>query len=129
MFKRLSLAVLLTVLALPAGAVTVDLEGAIERAMEADPRISEREHLVDVARALLQEAVGSDDMFLDLNVFLAIAPEADGFYANGNNSCTGLPCTLANDGDEIRITQSALVLERVVGQFLFNKAAEGSSEQ
>jgi phospholipid/cholesterol/gamma-HCH transport system substrate-binding protein len=32
-------------------------------------------------------------------------------------------------GDEIRITQSALVLERVVGQFLFNKAAEGSSEQ
>ena len=32
-------------------------------------------------------------------------------------------------GDEIRITQSALVLERVVGQFLFNKAAEGSSGQ
>jgi len=31
-------------------------------------------------------------------------------------------------GDEIRITQSALVLEQVVGQFLFSKAAEGKSE-
>ena len=101
MFKRFSLAALLAVLALPAGAVTVDLEGAIERAMEADPRISEREHLVDVARALLQEAVGSDDMFLDLNVFLAGAPEAEGYYADGRNNCVSLPCTVANDGDEI----------------------------
>ncbi len=32
-------------------------------------------------------------------------------------------------GDEIRITQSALVLEQVVGQFLFSKAAEGPSEK
>ena len=101
MFKRFTAAALLAALAVPAGAVTVDLEGAVGHAMEADPRISEREHLVDVARALLQEATGSDDLFLDLNMFLAIAPEADGFYANGNNSCTGLPCTLANDGDEI----------------------------
>ncbi|MGC1951564.1 MAG: outer membrane lipid asymmetry maintenance protein MlaD [Gammaproteobacteria bacterium] len=29
-------------------------------------------------------------------------------------------------GDEIRLTQSALVLERLVGQFLFNKAGEAS---
>ena len=28
-------------------------------------------------------------------------------------------------GDEIQLTQSALVMEQVVGQFLFNKAAEG----
>ncbi len=28
-----------------------------------------------------------------------------------------------NDGDEIRLTQSAIVLERVLGQFLFSKAA------
>jgi phospholipid/cholesterol/gamma-HCH transport system substrate-binding protein len=32
-------------------------------------------------------------------------------------------------GDEIRITQSALVLEQVIGQFLFSKAAEGPSEK
>ena len=29
------------------------------------------------------------------------------------------------DGDEIEITQSALVLEQLIGQFLFNKAGEG----
>ena len=30
---------------------------------------------------------------------------------------------LLQDGDEIKLTQSAIVLERVLGQFLFNKAA------
>jgi phospholipid/cholesterol/gamma-HCH transport system substrate-binding protein len=29
------------------------------------------------------------------------------------------------DGDEIQLTQSALVMEQVVGKFLFSKAAEG----
>lgn len=29
------------------------------------------------------------------------------------------------DGDEIKLTQSALVLERLVGQFLFDRAREG----
>jgi phospholipid/cholesterol/gamma-HCH transport system substrate-binding protein len=30
-------------------------------------------------------------------------------------------------GDEIRLTQSALVLEQIIGQFLFSKAAEGTA--
>ncbi|MCP5153897.1 MAG: outer membrane lipid asymmetry maintenance protein MlaD [Ectothiorhodospiraceae bacterium] len=34
--------------------------------------------------------------------------------------------TSLKDGDEIKFTQSALVLEQVVGQFLFSKASEGS---
>jgi phospholipid/cholesterol/gamma-HCH transport system substrate-binding protein len=29
------------------------------------------------------------------------------------------------DGDRLRLTQSAVVLENLIGQFLFNKAAEG----
>lgn len=29
------------------------------------------------------------------------------------------------DGDRIRLTQSALVLEQIIGQFLFSKASEG----
>lgn len=32
------------------------------------------------------------------------------------------------DGDRIRLTQSALVLEQIIGQFLFGKAAEGPSQ-
>lgn len=31
------------------------------------------------------------------------------------------------EGDEIKITQSAVVLENLIGQFLFNKAQEGKS--
>ncbi|MDX1374815.1 MAG: outer membrane lipid asymmetry maintenance protein MlaD [Burkholderiales bacterium] len=30
-----------------------------------------------------------------------------------------------NDGDRMRLTQSAVVLENLIGQFLYNKAAEG----
>lgn len=33
------------------------------------------------------------------------------------------------DGSEIEMTQSALVLEKLVSKFLFNKAAEGGTEQ
>jgi phospholipid/cholesterol/gamma-HCH transport system substrate-binding protein len=33
---------------------------------------------------------------------------------------------MLTDGSEIEMTQSALVLEKLVGKFLFNKAAEGS---
>lgn len=33
------------------------------------------------------------------------------------------------NGDVLHLTQSALVLEQLIGQFLFNKAAEGGEEQ
>ena len=33
--------------------------------------------------------------------------------------------TMLKSGGEIKLTQSALILEQMVGQFLFNKAAEG----
>jgi phospholipid/cholesterol/gamma-HCH transport system substrate-binding protein len=32
------------------------------------------------------------------------------------------------DGDTLKLTQSALVLENLIGQFLFNKAAEGGKK-
>ncbi len=32
---------------------------------------------------------------------------------------------MLKDGDTIRLTQSAVVLEKLIGQFLFNKAGEG----
>ena len=32
------------------------------------------------------------------------------------------------DGDTIKLTQSAVVLEKLIGQFLYNKAAEGGSK-
>jgi phospholipid/cholesterol/gamma-HCH transport system substrate-binding protein len=36
---------------------------------------------------------------------------------------------LLADGDKIRLTQSAIVLEKVIGQFLYSKAAEAGSGQ
>jgi len=87
-------------LALPAAAVTLDLDGAIASALETDPRISERQHLVEAARALLQEAVGSDDLFLDLDSFLALAPGVDsGFFNTGNTCAPG--CRVNEDTDGI----------------------------
>ena len=82
MYKQILTALAAVALAAPASAVTLDLEEAVERALQTDPRISEREHLVDAARGLLQEALGSDDVFLDVNTFLAVAPGTDdGFFA------------------------------------------------
>ncbi len=34
---------------------------------------------------------------------------------------------LLEDGDRVRLTQSAIVLEKVIGQFLYGKAAEGGA--
>ena len=33
------------------------------------------------------------------------------------------------DGDKIVLTQSAMVLEKVIGQFLFNKASESGGDK
>ena len=37
--------------------------------------------------------------------------------------------TMLKDGDRMRLTQSAVVLENLISQFLFNKAAEGKDEK
>jgi phospholipid/cholesterol/gamma-HCH transport system substrate-binding protein len=34
-----------------------------------------------------------------------------------------------NEGDEIKLTQSAVVLEKLIGQFLYGKAAEGGAKK
>jgi phospholipid/cholesterol/gamma-HCH transport system substrate-binding protein len=36
--------------------------------------------------------------------------------------------TMLKNGDRLRLTQSAVVLENLISQFLFNKAAEGKDE-
>jgi phospholipid/cholesterol/gamma-HCH transport system substrate-binding protein len=36
---------------------------------------------------------------------------------------------LLKEGEEIKLTQSAVVLEKLIGQFLYGKAAEGGTKQ
>lgn len=83
---------------LPARALTVDLEQAVEMALEADPRIREQAALVRAAEALVQEAEGSDDLRWDVNAFLSLAPDVEGgFYDGGGERCTATPCAPRND--------------------------------
>jgi outer membrane protein TolC len=70
-------------------AQTVTLQQAIDMSLNADPRIQEREQLVEQARALLEEAQGNNGLRLNANLFVGLAPKVEGgFYQGGTNSGT-----------------------------------------
>ena len=79
-----------------AQAETLTLEQAINRALTADPRIEEREHLVAAARGLLQEVQGNGDFYVDANAFVGLAPQVSGsIFQNGG--CASAKCELRTD--------------------------------
>ncbi len=82
-----------------AGAQTVNLEQAVQMSLSADPRIKEREYLVEAARALLSEVKGNQGWRINANAFVGLAPAVDGgFYKGGRyNDPTGTP---RRDGDD-----------------------------
>jgi outer membrane protein TolC len=83
-------------------ALTVNLQQAVEMSLAADPRIKEREQVVQSARGLLDEAKANMGWRVNANAFLGLAPKVDGgFYQNGATSCTAFPCTPRSDGDHI----------------------------
>jgi phospholipid/cholesterol/gamma-HCH transport system substrate-binding protein len=41
---------------------------------------------------------------------------------------TGAETAMLKEGDSVTLTQSAVVLEKLIGQFLYSKAAEGGSK-
>ncbi|MFC1748357.1 TolC family protein [Pseudomonadota bacterium] len=77
-------------------AETIDLEQAIALAMDADPRIEERKHLVDAAHGLLSEVNGNGDWFVDANAFVGLAPQIDGNIFKGG-ACNNAQCELRDD--------------------------------
>ena len=60
--------------------LVLDLPQSIERAMDTDPRITEKEKLVDAARALLSEAQGADGWIFGVNSFIGMAPKLRGGF-------------------------------------------------
>ena len=79
-----------------AQAETINLDQAMKRALNHDPRIEEVNHLVDAARALVDEAQGHKGWSFDLNTFLGVAPSVDGgLFKNG--SCAAGDCKLRTD--------------------------------
>jgi outer membrane protein TolC len=84
--------------ALPGQAETINLQQAVEMSLTADPRVKEREQLVEAARGLLKEVKGNAGWRISANAFIGLAPEVEGgFYEGGAFSGT----TPRTDGDEI----------------------------
>ena len=82
---------------LPVQAETINLQQAVEMSLAADPRIKEREQVVEAARGMLQEVQGNAGWRVSANAFIGLAPEVEGgFYQGGAYSGT----TPRTDGDE-----------------------------
>jgi outer membrane protein len=87
--------------ALPAQADTINLQQAVQMSLAADPRIKEREQVVEAARGLLQEVQGNAGWRASANAFVGLAPKVEGgFYQGGSYNCVSPNCTLRTDGDD-----------------------------
>lgn len=79
----------------------LDFDTALQRALEGDHRIKEREHYVKAARALKDEANGSDDWIVGLNTFVGLTTQVDGgFYDDAGESCSS-SCSSRSDNTDI----------------------------
>lgn len=91
----LAAGMLLTVL--PGQAETINLQQAVELSLTADPRIKEREQVVQAARAVVAEVEGEGGWRIRANLFVGLAPQVEGgFYEGGAYSGT-TPRTDGND--------------------------------
>ena len=92
----LAAGVLLT--ALPGQAETINLQQAVQMSLAADPRIKEREQVVEAARGMLEEVQGNAGWRVSANAFIGLAPGVEGgFYQNGAYSGT----TPRSDGGKL----------------------------
>ena len=75
--------------ALPGQAETINLQQAVQMSLAADPRIKEREQVVEAARGMLEEVQGNAGWRVTANAFIGLAPGVEGgFYQNGAYSGT-----------------------------------------
>jgi len=95
--KRLLLTAALMLSASTVMATTINLQQAVEMSLAADPRIKEREQLVEVARGMLQEVQGNGGWRVSANAFIGLTKSVEGgFYEGGAYSGT----TPRSDGDD-----------------------------
>jgi len=80
-----------------ASAQTVNLQQAIDMSLSADPRIQEREQLLEQARAMLEEAQGNNGLRLDANLFIGLAPKVEGGFYQGDATSGTTPRSDAYD--------------------------------
>lgn len=97
--NKIALALIAAGLLFPglSAAQTINLQQAVEMSLSADPRIKEREQLVEAARGLLAEVKGNEGWRISANAFIGLAPAVGGgFYKGGKYSGT----TPRRDGDD-----------------------------
>jgi len=82
----LSLCAIWSFSSVSAETIRLNLHDAIKRAHNFDPRISEKEKLIGVARGRLQEAEGIASWVYDLNFFLGLAPKLKSDFYNADGS-------------------------------------------
>lgn len=79
-------------------AESVNLQQAVAMSLAADPRIKEREQVVEAARGMMQEVQGNAGWRVSANAFVGLAPQVEGgFYQNGAYSGS----TPRSDGNRI----------------------------
>lgn len=84
-----------------AQAESVNLQQAVAMSLAADPRIKEREQVVEAARGMMQEVQGNAGWRVSANAFVGLAPKVEGgFYQNGAFS-SGSGGTPRSDGARI----------------------------
>jgi len=104
MTSRLALFLLLVLLPLSQGqaeTVVLDLQQAVDRALQVDPRITEKERHVDLARARLREVRGADGWSLNMNTFLGFAPKVRGGVFETTNTDGTKSIGVASDAFDI----------------------------
>jgi outer membrane protein len=87
----------LLLVAAPVMALTVNLQQAIEMSLAADPRIKEREQLVEVARGMLQEVQGNAGWRVSANAFIGLTRSVEGGFFEGGEYSGTIP---RSDGDD-----------------------------
>lgn len=100
--KRLPVLVCCAVLSGGVHAETLTLEQALERALKHDARIQEKEHLVNKARGLHDEAQGAGGLMFDANMFIGLAPTVSGgMFEDGSTGAGGLNESTRNDAYDL----------------------------
>ena len=80
-YKTLTMLPVMMLLAVPAAiaeTLVLNIDQVVERAFNTDPRIHEKEKLVNAARGLLEEAQGAESWIFDVNTFLGLSPDVKG---------------------------------------------------
>ncbi len=78
-------------------AQTLNLQQAVDMSLSADPRIKEREYLVEAARGMLAEVKGNEGWRISANAFIGLTKQVEGGFYQGGAYVGDTP---RRDGDD-----------------------------